>query len=152
MPQDTQLLIRVPGDLKGAYEGLCRSRGIKVSAALREFMVSEVLQAAATANIKAIPQKPPVSATKKRTTAKPKNTTSTPQAPEPCSLDEKCPDTMDLFDSPKNAQERTGAQVNPLEVQGYCNGVQNPNTGKIEVNRLVAAALQSSAKRKKKKR
>lgn len=151
MPQDTQLLIRVPGDLKGAYEGLCRSRGIKVSAALREFMVSEVLQAAATANIKAIPQKPPVSATKKRTTAKPKNTTSTPQAPEPCSLDEKCKNTIDMFDGSKNASQRTEAPTNPLELQGYCNGVQNPVTGKIEVNRLLSGALKGSAKRKKKK-
>ena len=146
MQQDTQLLIRVPKDLKGAFEGLCKSRGVKVSEALRAFMASEVLQSAT--GVKTGEGKTP----QKRTTAKPSHPKGAPQASEPSALGEKCPDTMDLFDSPKNAQERTGTQVNPLEVQGYCNGVQNPNTGKIEVNRLVAAALQSSAKRKKKKR
>ncbi len=146
MQQDTQLLIRVPKDLKGAFEGLCKSRGVKVSEALRAFMASEVLQSAT--GVKTGEGKIP----QKRTTAKAEHPKGTPQASEPSSLVEKCPDTMDLFDTPKNAQERTGTQVNPLEVQGYCNGVQNPNTGKIEVNRLVAAALQSSAKRKKKKR
>ena len=146
MQQDTQLLIRVPKDLKGAFEGLCKSRGVKVSEALRSFMAAEVLQSAT--DVKTGEGKTPP----KRTTAKPSHPKGAPQASEPSSLGEKCPDTMDLFDSPRNAQERTGTQVNPLEVQGYCNGVQNPNTGKIEVNRLVAAALQSSAKRKKKKR
>lgn len=150
MQQDTQLLIRVPKDLKGAFEGLCKSRGIKVSEALRSFMASEVLQSATDVKT-GVSKQPPVKP-RKRTTAKAEHPKGTPQASEPSSLVEKCPDTMDLFDTPKNAQERTGTQVNPLEVQGYCNGVQNPNTGKIEVNRLVAAALQSSAKRKKKKR
>lgn len=148
MQQDTQLLIRVPKDLKGAFEGLCKSRGVKVSEALRAFMASEVLQSATDVKTGEGKQ-PPVKA--KRTTAKPNHPKGAPQASEPSSLGEKCPATMDLFDSPKNAQERTGTQVNPLEVQGYCNGVQNPDTGKIEVNRLLVGALQGSTKRKKKK-
>lgn len=145
MQQDTQLLIRVPKDLKGAFEGLCKSRGVKVSEALRSFMAAEVLQSAT--DVKTGEGKTPP----KRTTAKPAHTKKTPQASEPSSLGEKCPDTMDLFDSPRNAQKRTETQVNPLEVGGYCNGVQNPDTGKIEVNRLLVGALQGSTKRKKKK-
>lgn len=145
MEQDTQLLIRVPKDLKGSFEGLCKSRGVKVSEALRAFMASEVLQSAT--GIKTGEGKPP----QKRTTAKPSHPKGAPQAPEPRSPGVKCPDTMDLFDSPKNAQKRTETQVNPLEVGRYCNGVQNPDTGKIEVNRLLTGVLLGSTKRKKKK-
>ena len=87
-------------------------------------MASEVLQSATDVKT-GVSKQPPVKP-RKRTTAKAEHPKGTPQASEPSSLVEKCPDTMDLFDTPKNAQERTGTQVNPLEVQGYCNGVQTP--------------------------
>ena len=120
MQQDTQLLIRVPKDLKGAFEGLCKSRGVKVSEALRAFMASEVLQSAT--GVKTGEGKTP----QKRTTAKPSHPKGAPQASEPSSLGEKCPDTMDLFDTPKNAQERTGTQVNPERYKGTAMGYKTP--------------------------
>lgn len=147
MQQDTQLLIRVPKDLKGAFEGLCKSRGVKVSEALRSFMAAEVLQSATDVKTGEGKQ-PPVKA--KRTTSKPSHPKGAPQASEPSSLGEKCPDTMDLFDSPRNAQERTGAKVIPLEVQGYQKGFKDANKGKIDVNKLIADMQANKVKKKRK--
>lgn len=39
---DTTMLIKLPSDLKGAYQGLCKARGVSVSEELRRFMADEV--------------------------------------------------------------------------------------------------------------
>ena len=39
---ETTLLIKLPPDLKASFQGLCKFRGVSVSAELRRFMADEV--------------------------------------------------------------------------------------------------------------
>ena len=41
---ETTLLIKLPPDLKAAFQGLCKSRGVAVSAELRRFMADELAE------------------------------------------------------------------------------------------------------------
>lgn len=42
MQNNAQLLIRLPADLKGAFDGLCKARGVGVSDEIRRLMSDEV--------------------------------------------------------------------------------------------------------------
>lgn len=39
---ETTLLIKLPPDLKASFQGLCKARGVPVSAELRRFMADEL--------------------------------------------------------------------------------------------------------------
>lgn len=39
---ETTLLIKLPPELKAAFQGLCKARGVPVSAELRRFMADEL--------------------------------------------------------------------------------------------------------------
>ena len=41
-PDETTLLIKLPPELKASFQGLCKFRGVSVSAELRRFMADEV--------------------------------------------------------------------------------------------------------------
>lgn len=60
MKDETTLLIKLPPELKASFQGLCKFRGVSVSAELRRFMADEVSRTAdgmtTKDNIK--PQKP----------------------------------------------------------------------------------------------
>lgn len=43
---ETTLLIKLPPDLKASFQGLCKFRGVSVSAELRRFMADEVAKTA----------------------------------------------------------------------------------------------------------
>jgi uncharacterized protein (DUF2384 family) len=43
---DTTMLIKLPAELKGSFQGLCKARGVNVSEELRRFMADEVTSAA----------------------------------------------------------------------------------------------------------
>lgn len=42
MKDETTLLIKLPPELKASFQGLCKFRGVSVSAELRRFMADEV--------------------------------------------------------------------------------------------------------------
>lgn len=43
---ETTLLIKLPPELKASFQGLCKFRGVAVSAELRRFMADEVMNTA----------------------------------------------------------------------------------------------------------
>lgn len=43
---ETTLLIKLPPELKASFQGLCKFRGVSVSAELRRFMADEVMKTA----------------------------------------------------------------------------------------------------------
>ena len=45
-PDETTLLIKLPPELKASFQGLCKFRGVAVSAELRRFMADEVARTA----------------------------------------------------------------------------------------------------------
>ena len=45
-PDETTLLIKLPPELKASFQGLCKFRGVAVSAELRRFMADEVAKTA----------------------------------------------------------------------------------------------------------
>ena len=45
-PDETTLLIKLPPELKASFQGLCKFRGVSVSAELRRFMADEVSRTA----------------------------------------------------------------------------------------------------------
>lgn len=42
MTEDTTLVIRLPSDLKGSFQGLCKARGVSVSEELRRFIADSI--------------------------------------------------------------------------------------------------------------
>jgi hypothetical protein len=46
MTDETTLVIRLPSDLKGSFQGLCKARGVSVSEELRRFMADSIASAA----------------------------------------------------------------------------------------------------------
>lgn len=46
MNDETTLVIRLPSDLKGSFQGLCKARGVSVSEELRRFMADSIADAA----------------------------------------------------------------------------------------------------------
>lgn len=46
MKDETTLLIKLPPELKASFQGLCKFRGVTVSAELRRFMADEVAKTA----------------------------------------------------------------------------------------------------------
>lgn len=59
-PDETTLLIKLPPELKASFQGLCKFRGVSVSAELRRFMADEVVRTAhgMTTKNKPQPEKP----------------------------------------------------------------------------------------------
>ena len=59
-PDETTLLIKLPPELKASFQGLCKFRGVSVSAELRRFMADEVANTAhgMTTRDKSLPKKP----------------------------------------------------------------------------------------------
>ena len=57
---ETTLLIKLPPELKASFQGLCKFRGVSVSAELRRFMADEVVRTAhgMTTKNKPQPEKP----------------------------------------------------------------------------------------------
>ncbi len=57
---ETTLLIKLPPELKASFQGLCKFRGVSVSAELRRFMADEVANTAhgMTTSDKSLPKKP----------------------------------------------------------------------------------------------
>lgn len=63
---DTTLLIKLPSELKGSFQGLCKARAVNVSEELRRFMADEVASAAmgmrsfdrVSVNLPSTPKKP----------------------------------------------------------------------------------------------
>ena len=60
MKDETTLLIKLPPELKASFQGLCKFRGVSVSAELRRFMADEVVRTAhgMTTKNKPQPEKP----------------------------------------------------------------------------------------------
>lgn len=60
MKDETTLLIKLPPELKASFQGLCKFRGVSVSAELRRFMADEVANTAhgMTTRDKSLPKKP----------------------------------------------------------------------------------------------
>lgn len=46
MNDETTLVIRLPSDLKGSFQGLCKARGVSVSEELRRFIADSIANAA----------------------------------------------------------------------------------------------------------
>ena len=46
MNDETTLVIRLPSDLKGSFQGLCKARGVTVSEELRRFIADSIANAA----------------------------------------------------------------------------------------------------------
>lgn len=55
---ETTLLIKLPPELKASFQGLCKFRGVSVSAELRRFMADEVAGTAHGMTTADIPKKP----------------------------------------------------------------------------------------------
>ena len=60
-PNETTLLIKLPPELKASFQGLCKFRGVAVSAELRRFMADEVFKTAEGMTSNDKPQKLPQS-------------------------------------------------------------------------------------------
>ena len=56
MKDETTLLIKLPPELKASFQGLCKFRGVSVSAELRRFMADEVSRTAHGMTTKDKPQ------------------------------------------------------------------------------------------------
>lgn len=57
-PDETTLLIKLPPELKASFQGLCKFRGVSVSAELRRFMADEVASTAHGMTTRDKPKKP----------------------------------------------------------------------------------------------
>lgn len=84
--KDVMLLVRMPPELKGSFQGLCKARGVSVSSELRRFMADQVSGAATgmTTEDKAPKAKKTISSKKPSVV---KNRESS-----------RCNDTGDMFD------------------------------------------------------
>lgn len=89
MQNNTQLLIRLPVDLKGAFEGLCKARGVGVSDEIRRLMSDEVQK-----SLKGL-------TTSDRTQVTKTTPPTHRKAPLPVPSVERCTDTLEMFEAPK---------------------------------------------------
>lgn len=146
---DTTLLLRLPIDLKGSFQGLCNARGVSVSEELRRFMADEVASAAIgmTTNDrpknKTVPKKiPVVKASRKRSSA--------PVTNKPT----KCDMTQDMFADKSNETSKKG-----LIDAMYENRVgrarktpKNVTEGKLKLSEGLMDGIIARDKRKKSKK
>lgn len=89
MQNDAQLLIRLPADLKGAFDGLCKARGVGVSDEIRRLMSDEVQK-----SLKGL-------TTRDRTPVTKTTPPTHKKAPMPLLSVERCHDTIEMFEAPK---------------------------------------------------
>lgn len=145
----TTLLLRLPIDLKGSFQGLCNARGVSVSEELRRFMADEVARAALgmTTNDrprnKTIAKKiPVVKASVKQSSAPVAN-----KAP-------KCDRTEDMFENESKAdhQKRLMSEFEARKTRRATETAKSTTEGKYKLSEGVMAGITARDKRKKTKK
>ena len=145
----TTLLLRLPIDLKGSFQGLCNARGVSVSEELRRFMADEVASAALgmTTNDrprnKTIAKKiPVVKASVKRPSAPVVN-----KAP-------KCDRTEDMFadEAKVERQKRLMSEFEDRKTRRATRPAKSTTEGKYKLSEGVMEGIAARDKRKKTKK
>lgn len=145
----TTLLLRLPVELKGSFQGLCNARGVSVSEELRRFMADEVASAAMGMTTKDRPSAKPV-AKKIPVVRASKSKASVKKQGNPT----KCDKTDDMFvsQSPKTSQK---AHIDALYEKQVGKTRRTPKTatqGKFKLSGDVMAGINARDKRKKEKK
>lgn len=130
------LLIKVSPEMKGAFQGLCKARGVSVSAELRRFMADQLNDA--TGNM-GTPKEidDPRSVTPKRIKTTRKAPTSPSSATSVPKRDSQTPDLFDLK-TPQNARRAT---VKPSKVGKHKKGARKATEGQYTLHSAIAAAM-----------
>jgi len=107
MSNETTLLIKLPSDLKISFQGLCKSRGVSVSAELRRFMIDQVTGVSYATTIKNKPiQKPSEKPSHARVTVKESNPVSLQQK----SYKDAIQGDLELSDAAKSAMNASNSR------------------------------------------
>lgn len=145
----TTLLLRLPVDLKGSFQGLCNARGVSVSEELRRFMADEVASAALgmTTNDrprnKAVAKKiPVVKASVKQSSAPVANKA------------QKCDRTEDMFEneSKVDRQKRLMSEFEDRKTRRAMKPAKSTTDGGFKLSEGVMAGITARDKRKKTKK
>lgn len=145
----TTLLLRLPIDLKGSFQGLCNARGVSVSEELRRFMADEVASAALgmTTNDrprnKTVAKKiPVVKASVKQSSAPVAN-----KAP-------KCDRTEDMFENESKAdrEKRLMSELKDRQTRRANKPAKNAIDCGFKLSEGVMAGITVRDKRKKTKK
>lgn len=128
------LLIKVSPEMKGAFQGLCKARGVSVSAELRRFMADQLTAATGNMGSRKSVDDPRFSAAKSvKTSAKRPNAKAVPKR------DSKTPD---LFGS-ETPQSARKATVKPSKVGTHRNSVRNSKNGQFMLNSAISDAMRA---------
>lgn len=119
------LLIKVSPEMKGAFQGLCKARGVSVSAELRRFMADQLTMATGNQGSRKSVDDPRFSSAKR------------PNAKAVPKRDSKTPD---LFGS-ETPQSARKATVKPSKVGKHRNSVRNAKNGQFMLNSAISDAM-----------
>lgn len=146
---EATLLIRLPVELKGSFQGLCKARGVSVSEELRRFMADEVASAALGMTTRDRPRdktvakkNPVVKASKKQTEG---SETDKPT---------RCDKTGDLFDgqTPVDSQKDAIAAFNANKADRAKDTAKRATQGKFKLSDDLMNGISARDKRKKPKK
>lgn len=145
----TTLLLRLPVDLKGSFQGLCNARGVSVSEELRRFMADEVASAALgmTTNDRS----------RNKTVAKkiPVVKASVKQSSAPvANKAQKCDRTDDMFENESKAdrEKRLMSEFKDRKTRRAMKPAKNATEGKYKLSEGVMAGFTAIDKIKKTKK
>lgn len=148
--ETTTLLLRLPIDLKGSFQGLCNARGVSVSEELRRFMADEVASAALGMTTSDRPRNKTVS--KKIPVVKASiKQSSTPVADKTVT---KCDRTEDMFanESKVDRQKRIMSEFEERKTRRATKPIKNATEGKFKLSEGVMEGIVARDKRKKAKK
>ena len=132
---DVTLILRLPPDLKGSFQGLCKARGVSVSEELRRFMADSIAAAALGMTTKDLTVKS--NAPVKLPTSK-KNRGSS-----------RCDDTNDLFLTAKTpSKAHTSSKGRKVVVRDKKMN-RDAKTGQFVLSSLIQRPIDDSKKQNK---
>lgn len=142
---ETTLLIKLPPELKGAFQGLCKARGVTVSAELRRFMADQL--AGTTEGIssadKGVDDSRLLTPRLIKTTRK-KTFSSSVVADESNPI--RCDSTPDMFDDDQDCVTRA---FNKTYGRGQPEKKKNPVGGNLGLSSPISKTRTAVKKRKK---
>lgn len=146
---DVMMPIRLPSDLKGLFDGLCKSRGVSVSSEVRRLMAEEVLTSTLSQvdGIEFMPKPKPI-----KTIRKPRTKTPSTPATADKTVTPRCDKTPDFFDNATNAQKRLQTVQNAKQAPIPSDDLKTPQTANKGQPDPLSSVVNARKKRKKSKK
>lgn len=141
---DVMMPIRLPSDLKGAFDGLCKARGVSVASEVRRLMAQEVLNT----TLEQIAPEYSAPKSKPTRTARKVKTAETSET----SVTARCDKTPDFFGTAETSQNASREGVSKDRLPTPTGTLKNAKNGNEGLPDLAISAMNARKNRKKAKK